>query len=134
MAQMEINRTCSIEEMRSRLPGQNKAVTQAVGSPGQSFQEILLQKQELGKTEELKFSKHAAKRLVDRGIELDDNQLMRLEGGTRKAGQKGIVESLVLMDELAFIVNVPSKTVVTAMDSRSEEENIFTNINGAVIV
>ena len=52
----------------------------------------------------------------------------------RKAGQKGIRDSLVIVDDLAFIVNVPNKTVVTAMDSRETEENVFTNINGAVIM
>ena len=73
-------------------------------------------------------------RLSDRNIALDSSQLERLNDGARKAGEKGIRESLVLMDQLAFIVNVPSITVVTAMDSTATDENIFTNINGAVIV
>ena len=54
--------------------------------------------------------------------------------GTEKAQQKGIKESLVLVDQLAFIVNVPSSTVVTAMDRQDATENIFTNIDGAVII
>lgn len=73
-------------------------------------------------------------RLADRRIELSDSQLERLEVGTRKAQQKGIRDSLVMVDQLAFIVNVPSQTVVTAMDSTETDENIFTNINGAVII
>ena len=85
-------------------------------------------------TQDLKFSKHAAVRLENRGIELTDAQLERLNDGARKAGQKGIRDSLVIVDNLAFIVNVPNKTVVTAMDSRETEENVFTNINGAVIM
>ena len=52
----------------------------------------------------------------------------------QKASEKGIKESLVLMDSLAFIVNVPNKTVVTAMDQGESGDNIFTNIDGAVIV
>ena len=84
--------------------------------------------------EQLKFSKHATVRLADRGIELTDAQLERLNDGAQKAGQKGIRDSLVIVDDLAFIVNVPNKTVVTAMDSRETEENVFTNINGAVIM
>ena len=51
-----------------------------------------------------------------------------------KANAKGIKDSLVLIDKLAFIVNVPSNTVVTAMDQSETSENIFTNIDGAVIV
>ena len=43
-------------------------------------------------------------------------------------------ESLVIMDDLAFIVNTKSKTVVTAMDQNNSEDNIFTNIDGAVII
>ena len=73
-------------------------------------------------------------RLADRNIELSHAQLERLESGTEKAGQKGIRDSLVIVDQLAFIVNVPNKTVVTAMDSTDTGENIFTNINGAVII
>ncbi|MDE5893818.1 MAG: flagellar protein, partial [Acetatifactor sp.] len=42
--------------------------------------------------------------------------------------------SLVIVDELAFIVNVPNSTVVTAMDSKDAVNNIFTNIDGAVIM
>ena len=82
---------------------------------------------------DVKFSKHAMNRLENRNISLSDMQMNRLNEGTRKAGEKGIKESLVLVDELAFIVNVSNKTVVTAMDQTSNEENIFTNIDGAVI-
>ena len=81
---------------------------------GVSFQDILNNKQE--ETQTVRFSKHAANRLADRQIELSRGQLDRLQEGTEKAQQKGIKESLVLVDQLAFIVNVPSSTVVTAMD------------------
>lgn len=99
---------------------------------GVSFQDILNNKQE--ETQTVRFSKHAANRLADRQIELSRGQLDRLQEGTEKAQQKGIKESLVLVDQLAFIVNVPSSTVVTAMDRQDATENIFTNIDGAVII
>ena len=54
--------------------------------------------------------------------------------GVQLADEKGIKDSLVMVDSLAFIVNVPNQTVVTAMDQTESEENIFTNIDGAVIV
>lgn len=82
----------------------------------------------------LKFSKHADARLNTRNINLTDEQMGRLQSGMRKAGEKGINESLVLMDNLAFIVNVKNSTVITAMDSSNTDERIFTNIDGAVIV
>ncbi|MCR4924098.1 MAG: flagellar protein [Lachnospiraceae bacterium] len=97
-----------------------------------SFAEILQEKQTAGA--ELKFSKHASGRLSDRNIELSDSQLNRLMAGTQKASQKGINETLVIMDELAFIVNARNNTVITAMDQKESDENVFTNIDGAVIV
>lgn len=110
---------------------QNTQATE--GAEGLSFQDILRRKALPGQGS-LKFSKHAMGRLADRKIELSDGQLERLESAARKAGQKGIRDSLVIMDQLAFIVNVPNQTVVTAMDSTETMENIFTNINGAVII
>ena len=96
-----------------------------------SFGEILKTKQAEEETGELKFSKHANQRLASRNIDLSSAQLKRLENGTNKAREKGIKESLVMVDDLAFIVNVPSKTVVTAVNDA--EEGVFTNIDGAVI-
>lgn len=107
---------------------------------GLSFQDILRQKAaentDTGSAEKstfLKFSKHAAGRLSDRNIELTAGQMERLNDGTRTAKQKGIKDSLVIVDELAFIVNVPNNTVVTAMDSKESNNSCFTNIDGAVI-
>lgn len=126
------NRFASIEQVTDQYLNQKS--TDAVKSSGVSFEEILKQKQETTGGFELKFSKHAAMRLSDRNISLSDEQNERLQNGVYKANEKGIMESLVLMDSLAFIVNVPNKTVVTAMNQAESEENIFTNIDGAVIV
>lgn len=92
---------------------------------GISFEEILKQKQEVAAGSELKFSKHAQNRLADRHINLSEEQSERLESGVRKADEKGIHESLVILDSMAFIVNVPNKTVVTAMDQSESTDNIF---------
>lgn len=126
----------SIGQLTDQYLGKKTPVrraTEGEASTGISFQDVLQQKA-LGGSGSLKFSKHAIGRLADRNIELSDAQLERLESGTKKAGQKGIRDSLVIVDQLAFIVNVPNQTVVTAMDSTDTEENIFTNINGAVII
>jgi flagellar operon protein len=72
-------------------------------------------------------------RLDDRNITLSEEQSLRLEQATAKASEKGIQESLVLLDSMAFIVNVPSQTVVTAMNQDESLEKVFTNIDGAVI-
>ena len=81
----------------------------------------------------VKFSKHAMNRLSLRNIELTNDQMERLNQGKIEAGEKGIRDSLILVDQLAFIVNVPSGTVVTAMDQTENKSNVFTNIDGAVI-
>lgn len=99
-----------------------------------SFEEILKQKQAVSESSALKFSKHASMRLQSRNIELSTEQKERLETGAEKAEAKGMKESLVIVDSYSFIVNVPSKTVVTAMDRSESEENIYTNIDGAVII
>ena len=124
------NQFLSIEQLQEQYLKQQKKIQPVKTSGGFSFEEIL-QKQQTG---EIKFSKHAANRLNDRNIELTSEQLERLSDGTRKAGEKGIRESLVLVDELAFIVNTGSNTVITAMAQAETKENIFTNIDGAVII
>ena len=101
---------------------------------GLSFEEVLKQKsQSSGQTGELKFSKHAVNRLAERNLSLSEQQLARLKEGTDKASGKGIKEPLVLIDDMAFIVSTGSRTVITAMGSGNTDENIFTNIDGAVI-
>lgn len=126
----------SIEQLTDRYLSQTRQAEDRISQPEKSFREVLQEKklQTSGQTGELKFSKHAAVRLSDRGIELSDSQLERLYDGVRRAGQKGIRDSLVIVDELAFIVNVPNNTVVTAMHSTETNDNVFTNINGAVIM
>lgn len=130
------NAFLSIEQLTDRYLSKPQGTTESRSTDGLSFREILQQKSTAGQTgiQELKFSKHAAGRLMQRNISLTEGQLERLNDGARKAGQKGIKDSLVIVDELAFIVNVPSSTVVTAMDSTETIENVFTNINGAVIM
>lgn len=107
-----------------------------VPKSGNDFQDIFnRQLIEKDKTVEvLKFSKHACNRLSDRGISLTENQVERLNEGAKRAMTKGIQESLVLVDDLAFIVNVKNSTVITAMDQTETNENVFTNIDGAVIM
>lgn len=125
----------SIEQVSDQFLNQ-KNVNQSSKKSDISFEEVLRRQQDisLGKSDTLKFSKHAAQRLESRNISLSDEQNARLLSGVQKADAKGINESLVLVDSLAFIVNVPNKTVVTAMDQTETQTNIFTNIDGAVIM
>ena len=117
-----------------QMPKSNLAQVGNLRQQTLSFEDILSQKaQSGGETGELKFSKHAVNRLAERNISLSEGQLARLKEGTDKASGKGIKEPLVLIDDMAFIVSTGSRTVITAMGSGNTEENIFTNIDGAVI-
>lgn len=125
----------SIEQLQNQYLNQGQKIGKTDSRAEASFESVFRQK--LIRSEEpviLKFSKHAANRLVDRNITLSDSQMERLSDGAKKAGEKGIQDSLVIVDELAFIVNIPNKTVVTAMDQNETNENVFTNIDGAVIM
>jgi flagellar operon protein len=82
----------------------------------------------------LKFSAHASARLAERKIQLDSATLSRVSDAIDKAEAKGIEDTLVLTNDAALIVNVKNRTVITAMDKASLNGNVFTNIDGAVIV
>lgn len=129
------NQFLSIEQITDQYLSKQQNVQN--GSVAEvSFEEVFRQKQSQNVLDNsaLKFSKHAVNRLSDRNIYLTDAQNIRLENGVKQASEKGITESLVLVDSLAFIVNVPNKTVVTALDQTETNSNIFTNIDGAVII
>lgn len=81
----------------------------------------------------LHFSKHASKRLEQRGVDMDAAQMERLERAVGQAADKGSKDSLILLDELALVVSVQNRTVVTAVDEASRREHVFTNIDSVVI-
>lgn len=107
---------------RDRQAGGSAATSQ----PGR-FQELLEENL-------LKFSNHASKRLEQRGIELKGDQLAKISSAVDQAAAKGSKESLILLKDMALIVNVQNRTVVTAMDDRSMKDNVFTQIDSAVII
>ena len=125
----------SIEQVTGKYLSRN-IVTRSDVAGTSSFDEILKQKQldEAEKTSELEFSKHANERIASRNIDIYDDQMTRLLSGTKQANEKGINESLVIVDNLAFIVNVKNNTVITAMEQSDTGENVYTNIDGAVII
>ena len=126
-----------IEQMAEKYLPKNSRSVSSVSDQVTTFSDILKSKYPEWNerpVQELKFSKHATKRLDERDIALSTEQNERLNAGVEKAEQKGINDSLVIVDSLAFIVNVPNRTVVTAMDQEDAmDSNVFTNIDGAVI-
>lgn len=98
----------------------------ATGSSDVSFAETLSQ------TQNLRFSNHAQKRLEARNINLTDDGMSRLSNAVDKAEKRGGKESLVMVDDMAFIVNVRDRMVVTALDSKNRGEGVFTQIDSVV--
>jgi len=80
----------------------------------------------------VKLSKHAQQRLESRNIKLSDNEMNKINDAVQKAEAKGAKDSLVMMDKTAFIVNIPNRTVITAMSLTNANENVFTNIDSVV--
>ena len=116
---------------QSILPIGNQATdrVQRDEKPSSDFADILARQQT-----KVKFSKHANERLRDRRIDLSDQQLAKLDDTVERMAEKGARESLIYMNDMAFLVSVKNRTVITAMDGTSAKENIFTNIDSAAIL
>jgi len=118
---------------------QNQAQLQAIQQQAsravetvQPFDAVLQTSVDRGQA--LKFSAHAKERLALRNINLSEEDMARITDAVNKAAAKGARQSLLVMDQLAFIVSVTNRTVITALDGGSMKENVFTNIDSAVIV
>ncbi|MGG1551143.1 TIGR02530 family flagellar biosynthesis protein [Paenibacillus ferrarius] len=98
------------------------------GAPRNQGFEQLLQKQILH------FSHHAEVRLRERGIQLKPEQLEKLNTAIDKAASKGAKDALMIMAGNGYIVNVPNRTVVTALDEHAMNEHVFTQIDSAMII
>jgi flagellar operon protein len=110
-------------------PFQNRPNTVTSGKPSTSTSTVNFA-ETLSQMEKLKFSNHAQKRLESRDINLNEQDMTRLSNAVEKAQAKGSRESLILMDELAFIVNVPQRTVVTTLNRMGS--GVFTQIDSVV--
>ncbi|MCI9543621.1 MAG: flagellar biosynthesis protein [Acutalibacter muris] len=82
----------------------------------------------------INFSKHAMSRAQERGIELTPDLMEKLSGSVEKAQEKGAKNILAFNATQAFIINVPYGRVITTMNQDEMKENIFTNIDGAVLI
>jgi flagellar operon protein len=112
----------SVAGSASALPA--KVTKQA----GASFADVFKEK-----INDLKFSAHAQTRMKSRNIDVSPSMMNKLTNAVDSAQKKGSKNSLVLFPDAAFIVNIPNRTVVTAMDGENIRENIFTNIDSTVL-
>ena len=105
--------------------------TKAEGAP--SFAGML-QEAARNNSANLTFSKHAMERLGARQIEVSPQLMAKMSDAVDKAGSKGVTDALILNGDTAFIVNIPNRVVITSMNGGEMKENIFTKIDGAVIL
>lgn len=119
------------------IPNQVRPITPKVNEPLKqtkpsttSFAKVLDNKL----NQEVKFSQHAKQRLQMRNIELSADDLTKINEAVAKVREKGARDSLVLMQDLALVISVKNNTVITAVDGANLKENVFTNIDSAVII
>lgn len=94
------------------------------------FDQLLTQRLEQSRVQ---FSRHADTRMESRGIRFSPQQIERLESAVNRVNAKGGRDSLVMLDGTALVVSVKNETVVTVMDHEQMKNNVFTNIDSAVI-
>lgn len=111
---------------QTQLNGLGPAQSSPAQGAGATFGEIL--------QDQLKVSGHAKTRMESRNINLTQDEWNRVLGGVQKAAAKGSKESLVMVDNVALVVSVKNRTVITAVDKDNLKENVFTNIDSAVVV
>ncbi|MGP7817500.1 TIGR02530 family flagellar biosynthesis protein [Niallia sp. 01092] len=104
----------------------------AKGNHSASFSAHL--QQSISSVDKLNISKHANQRLQQRGIVIDETKWEQIEAKVKQAKQMGVKESLVLLNNAALIVSAKNNTVITAMDREEASQQIFTNINGTIVL
>ena len=136
------NRILENRIQNAPLIGTGRPTGNAAPAAGPSFDQVLLGAANTGAgtlaasaaRAGIKFSGHAQTRLQSRQITLSDSDVARLGQAMTKAATKGAKDSLLLMDKTAFVVSVANRTVITAVASDALKENIFTNIDSAMIL
>lgn len=111
-------------------PGTSPATRRSESAQGSSFDQLLRSRLE---QPDVRFSRHASERMQQRGIQMTPAQNERLNKAVSMADAKGGRDSLVLLDDLALVVSIKNQTVVTVTERDQMQNNVFTNIDSAVI-
>ena len=129
-----IDRIGQVQGLQGVQSGASQEGRTAAKTGGETFGAVLQRELERTQSRQVAFSKHAMARAEERGIEVTDTLLDRLTDSVERAQAKGATNILALDRSLAFIINVPNSRVITTMSQEEMKENIFTNIDGAVIL
>lgn len=123
----DINFIKKISSLNNNI--QPNSFTKSHEANNSAFKEILNEKIQ----SEIVFSKHANERIKERNIELSSDVTEKLNEAAEQAKDKGLKNVLVMIDNQAFIISTMHNKVITAVNSNDLKENVFTNIDGAVI-
>lgn len=126
----KINHDLNIKRLENQLISISKE--KSVKKRDKDFEQILENIQ--NRDFEIKFSKHAVERLSNRNMNLDMEEINKLKNAFKMAESKGVKDALIIIDDKAFIVNVNNRVIVTTINKEQLKENVFTNIDGAVII
>lgn len=124
--QIKMSSIQKVHQQRQSTPSSNN------DSSSSSFADIISEK--IKANSEIEFSKHALSRVVTRDVDLSAQQIERLNHGATLARSKGLNNSLILVDQIAFVVNLNQNKVITTLNDQGLKNQVFTNIDGAVIV
>lgn len=126
-----INSNLDINSIKRQNLNKSTSSNSNEGLKESSFKELLNEKQ--AQVNALSFSKHATERIEQRNIDIDESVEGKLNEALEQAKDKGLKNVLVMIDSSAFILNTLSNKVITALNNSELKENVFTNIDGAVI-
>ncbi|MBI5359836.1 MAG: hypothetical protein HZA48_04550 [Planctomycetes bacterium] len=126
-----MNNIYQIQNIQPVKPAQQKP---AAVQPQQKGDFASVLQQVIDENKPLTFSSHAQQRIHSRNIELTQNDLSALNNACEKAESKGAKESLLLLRDLGFVVNIKNRNVITAIDKSEMKDKVFTNIDSTIIV
>ena len=117
-----------------KLPTLPETRKQAPANGTSGFGDILRETLEKGECQDVRFSAHALDRLSSRNVHLTSSDLEQIRNAVDRAAEKGSKEALLLKPDLALVVNVPNRTVITALPGNMMREHVFTKIDSAVLL
>jgi flagellar operon protein len=130
---MSIDRSVApVDRVAGAAPAAPAPAPARTAAPG--FDRLLADRiREAQSAQGLRWSAHAVQRLAQRQIAVTPEVQQRLEGAVERLAAKGGRESLVMVDRMAFVVSVTNRTVITAVDPAGMRDQVFTNIDSAVL-
>lgn len=132
MIAMTMKKISQLSNAQNLQLQRDAAIKGRTGSNDNQFANMMQER--IQQAEGVQFSKHAENRIKQRGINMSEDVMADLNLAVEKARAKGAKDTVIIGSEGAFIVNVPNNIVVTTISEQEMKNNIFTNIDSAVLM